>query len=521
LRAALEVAGMGRFELDLVSGVITGDARMEQVLGPSSIGGPPVRTLGEALALVHPDDQELVRTRLEAALNAGTDLRLEFRMLRAKADGPDIRWLSFLGRVEHEDAVPVRLFGVVGDVTDRRSEDAARLRSQKREAIGTLAGGIAHDFNNIISAIWSNASVAQTEMRAGVSPETSISEIMRGAERAADVVRRLLSFSREEEPVRVPFDLGEVAREACELVRPTLDANVTLHSPRPRRLPEVHGSSGQLHQVVVNLVGNAGHAAADGGGQIWVTVDTIEVGATGPASSDAAPVLPAGRYVRMRVRDDGPGIAPEVMPRIFDPFFTTKAAGEGTGLGLAASQAIIRSHGGDITAETLPGNAGAVFTVVLPAGEADAPSATAEHASTDDTPSSAALPHVLFVDDDPALAKLAARALPLHGCAVTAFTDAAAGLSALRADPAGFDALVVDLAMPGMNGLDLLQAARDVRPDLALILSSGYLTPANQALAEQLGVSAVLHKPCSVGAIAAAVRDLTATKTDRREAPPA
>ncbi len=520
LRASLEVSGMGRYELNLTAGTATGDDRTCEILGIEPGGEGATMSAADVFAMVHPEDLPLVREATNAALANRSALHVENRIIRATENGPEVRWVSVLGRVE-QDGESLRIFGVIGDVTERRSEDAARLRSQKREAIGTLAGGIAHDFNNVISAIWSNASVAQTELRAGISPETSITEIRRGAERAADVVRRLLSFSREEEPVRVPFDLSAVAHEACELVRPTLANGVELECPQPTDLPSVLGSSSQLHQVVINLVGNAGDAAADGGGHVSLAFDTIEVAATAglPVGSVPATTLPAGRYVRMRVRDDGPGIPATVMPRIFDPFFTTKAAGDGTGLGLAAAQSIVRGHGGDITADNVAAGPGAEFTVLLPASDNAAQEPDEDAAQQHAEPPTEFVPRVMFVDDDPALARLAERGLPLHGCAVAAFTDSAEALAVLRENPRAFDALVVDLSMPGLTGLDLIEAARALRPDLAIVLSSGHLTSANRDRAERLGVGAILPKPCSLDAVVTAIRQLTAVGVDEPRPP--
>lgn len=510
LRAALAISGVGRFQVDLATGLIHGDAKIDELLGPPSTGPGTPRSFDEGVAQTHPEDLPRVETGLSASLEHGADYIHEYRILRPTADGPEVRWISVRARPELVDGQAVRLVGVVADVTDRRAEDAARLRSQKREAIGTLAGGIAHDFNNVISAIWSNASVAETELRAGVSPETSIQEIKRGAERAADVVKRLLSFSREEQPERVPFDLCAVAREACELLRPTLADGVILEAPPEVDVHAVLGSASQLHQVIVNLVGNAGDAAADGGGHIWLAVDEIRTGTPSTLGGTVDASLPAGNYVRLQVRDDGPGIPSAVMPRIFDPFFTTKAVGEGTGLGLAASQSIVRAHGGDIWADNEAGTTGAVFTVLLPASDRPVPDDDRGRRTTTVEAPGGRVPQVLYVDDDEALAKLAARALPLHGCGVSAFTDAAEALAALRANPGRFDAIVVDLAMPGLSGLDLIEAARLIRPDLALIVSSGLVSGDQRHRAERLGVSAILPKPVSIESVAVAVLELTA-----------
>lgn len=515
LQAATTLSGLGRFASDRRADTVQIDARAIEILGLPE--APTTSTeFSEMFPPVHPDD----RPRLEAMYaelmrGASAEMDAEFRVQRPiDSGGSEERWISMrLCRQVGEDGATLGVVGVVGDVTDRRAEQAAMLRSQKREALGTLAGGIAHDFNNVISAILSNAMVAQTEVAAGLSPDESLSEIQRGAERAADIVRRLLGFSRETPREESLFDVAAVAREACSLLRSTVPVGVTV-SPPLGAAPPVLGSSSELHQVLVNLVTNAADAAADGGGTVQVQVDAIDRDAAlaGLASGDPLAQLPTGEYVRVRVTDDGPGIADDVLPRIFDPFFTTKDAGKGTGLGLAAALSIARGHGGEISAANLPGRGGAAFTMLLPVAAAGVPRAqvvpgadTVEHAAPF-PPRSTGAPRVLFVDDDATIARLAERALPLHGCRVRVFTHPEEALAALTSEPQDFDVVVTDLAMPGMNGLEFAAAVLATRPLMPVILSSGYLTPENRAQATATGVVEILPKPCSMEEIANAAR---------------
>ncbi|MBO9533666.1 MAG: PAS domain-containing protein [Solirubrobacteraceae bacterium] len=513
LAAALAVSQLGRFTTDRRTDRAAVDQRYLDILG---IDATP-ETLTSRAALIaawppiHADDQGRHDDAIARVWELGSELEVEFRVMRPGENGPQERWVSLRARPEMVDDEVVGMVGVLGDVTDQRKEDAARLRSQKREALGTLVGGIAHDFNNVIGAILSNAAVAEEEIAAGDSPATSLAEIRRGAERAGDVVRRLLGFSREGDHEEQRFDLSDVTREACELLRPTLARDVKLRcalSPAP----DVLGSSSELHQVVVNLVQNAGHAAADGGGNVDLAIDVVSAGELQATASSDDPInqLPGGRYVRLQVRDDGAGIPPAILTRIFDPFFTTKEAGQGTGLGLAAAQAIVRNHGGEITAVNRQRpDSGAVFTVVLPvastpAGPTPTPTATAARGGL------VARPHVLFVDDEAPLARLAARAFPLHGCTVEVFTDPVEALAAFQATPARFDALVTDLSMPHLSGLELAAEILAVRADIPVVLSSGYVTAENRAAAAACGIREVVAKPCALQDVADAVLRVTA-----------
>ncbi|MBJ7470037.1 MAG: response regulator [Solirubrobacteraceae bacterium] len=509
LNSALQVTGMGSFAYYVREQRFECDDRYREIFG-----APPAvaeRGSGALMERIHEDDRSRVLQEFQSALvgSEGVSYQQEYRIWAERPSGPQLRRIATVARVEVDAQGPRRILGVVDDVTERRREEELRIRMQKREALGTLAGGMAHDFNNVISAILSNASVASAEVKAGVDPSTSIDEISRGAKRAGDLVRRMLDFSRDREPERRAFSLAAVANDACSLLQPTLPRGSSLTFDASEDLPDLLGDASQIHQVVVNLVSNAAQAFNHGpAGTIGVSVDALAIT---PRKAGVPTDLGPGTYVRLRVTDDGRGIAEHELPRIFDPFFTTKVRGEGTGLGLAAAQSIVRSHGGQITVDSIVGT-GTTVTVLLPtSSEVEQPKDQAPQVPRGQSaaPGPTAAPRVLFVDDEPSLASLAARALPHHGLVVTAFTEPTQALQALTDDPTAFDVLVTDLAMPVLTGFELVVRLRALRPDLPVVLTSGFLTDESHAEAERLGIDRVVPKPCPVDALARAVLAVT------------
>ncbi len=508
LLAALEVSGLARYELNFREQWLEGDERFSEILGVNASQYMADHGLEGFFAMIEPEYRERTEAAIAAAMvPGGPDYDVAYPFMRPSPEGAERRWVAALGRVEFDDAGPLRMVGVLEDTTDRRLEDEARVRLQKLEAMGTLAGGIAHDFNNVIGAILSYARVAEAEMSAGASPAESISEIARGALRAGELTKRLLTFAREE-PVRTsPLELGDIVREAAALVRPTLPAGTGLEVSVAPGLPPVLGDSGQLHQVIVNLVTNAGQALVGAeDGHIAVSVEQVVLGER--RTGVVAP-LKAGEYLRLRVVDNGPGIPEAIIGRVFDPFFTTKGPNEGTGLGLAAAHSIIRNHGGVIAAEQHPAG-GAMMTAYLPVQSSPEEPAVvprpAQPVSTDRP-----VARVLFVDDEEALVRLAYRAMPYCGCEVTGFTDPLAAAEAFTSNPDAFDAVVTDLSMPGLTGLELTERIRSIDADIPIVLTSGYMATEDEADAERGGVSAILPKPCSIDDLAAEVLRLLAT----------
>lgn len=470
-----------------------GNARYISPRWESFTGRPARELLGRGWAeSIHPDDLDRLAIERDAARARPEGGQASFSFRLRRHDG-EYRWMeAYIELIRDDDNNPIQAFGAMIDVTERRRAEEARLRSQKRELVGTLLGGVAHDFNNVISAILSNAALARREFAGGLGAETSLIEIERGASRAADLVRRVLLHGRDVPESRGPVDVSAVVVEACDLLRSGLPRNLHLRLEIDEALPPIVGNSTQIHQIVINLITNARQAIGDGGGVITVS-----------AATEEAPIGEADHaVVVLRVTDDGPGMPHDVLERAFDPYFTTKPVGEGSGLGLAAVQTIVRDHGGVVDVTTSPG-AGTTVAIGLPIAPQDTTSGEPELAA----PDANAAPDrpLMFVDDEAPLVKLAERALPVDGLTPVGFTDPVDARSAFDAEPARWSALVTDLSMPGLDGLSLIEHVRTRRPDLPIVLTSGYLRPHDRARAAGLGV-AVVPKPCSMADLASAVR---------------
>jgi PAS domain S-box-containing protein len=392
------------------------------------------------------------------------------------------------------------MLGVSRDITEHKRAEELIRRTQKMEALGTLAGGIAHDFNNILLAINGNARLAIADLPEGHPALESLSEISRAGARAAELVRRILAFSRPQDVRRDVVDLRLVVEEAVKLLRPTLPAMIELECRFAPDAPAVTGDAGQIHQVIMNLVTNAAHAIGERVGHIGIAVDHVQLGEDAMA---IAGDLPDGTYARLSVSDDGSGMDALTQERIFDPFFTTKPAGQGTGLGLSVVHGILRAHQGSISVYSQPGK-GTTFHCYLPA--ATGPALPVETARLENVHGRGE--RVLYVDDEPALVQLAKRSLQRLGYRVAAFDDPIGALHEFRARPSDYDLVITDLSMPGMSGFELSREILARRPDIPIIMTSGYVRPQDEETARTLGIRAVVLKPGTVEELGTTLREL-------------
>ena len=400
------------------------------------------------------------------------------------------------------------------DLTGRKKAEAhrneleAQLReSQKMQAVGTMAGGIAHDFNNILGAILGNVELA----KADCSPESpvleSLHEIDKAGRRARDLVRQILTFSRNEPPQRTPVNLAEVVHDTERLLRVTLPPAIELHMHLSTDLPALLADATQVEQALLNLCTNAVHAIGTERGIIHVEAAQVQPDHRLCERLGLAPTT----YVALSVRDNGPGMDAALLGRIFEPFFTTKPVGQGTGLGLAVVHGVMRTHEGAVDVHSAPGH-GSRFTLYFPvatdhdtaAAALPLPTAPAAPAPVEQAGAQRSH-HVMYVDDDEALVFLVQRLLRRRGYQVSGFTDPHEATAALRADPQRYDLLVTDYNMPGFCGVDLVREARHIRPDLPVALASGYVTAEIEQAAMAEGARALIHKPNDVEELCATV----------------
>ncbi|MES2695644.1 MAG: ATP-binding protein [Verrucomicrobiota bacterium] len=492
LRLAMQTAHIGSWEIDLV--------KLELRSSPEAdaLYDRPLGTAPDSLtaSVIPPHATEL--RDLFARLMDRRIADLSHIHAISLPDGAE-RWLEVKARHQQAPApsAHARIIGVTADITVRKRAELERTRleeqlrqSHKLEAVGTLAGGIAHDFNNILTAILGNVDLARTDLPADEPVQEFLIHIRDSGLRARDLVRRLLAFSRPHPTHRRSCALQPVVEEVIQLLRATIPATVHLELSVGDALPPVNADPTEIHQVLLNLGTNAWHAIGNRSGWIRLRLEACTFAAD--AATPHADLKP-GRYARVRVEDNGKGIAAPLLPRIFDPFFTTKAPGEGTGLGLSIVHGIMRATGGAVTVASTLGS-GTMFELYFPASEsaASAPRPTP-------VPPPAPIParnasRILFVDDELLLLQVAQRALTLAGYVVTACQDPTDALAKFDAAPADFDLVISDLAMPGMSGLALAEQILERRADIPIIIASGYLRTEDVATARLLGVRAVVEK---------------------------
>jgi PAS domain S-box-containing protein len=447
-----------------------------------------------------PEDKE--RVALDIMLNIqGQKLgRQEYTAVRK--DGTRFPVSVHANRVlRGQTATGVR--GILIDLTATKlaEEEKKRLeiqlqQAQKMEAIGALAGGIAHDFNNILSAIIGYTELAM--LNEGAEHCTAeLKEALIAANRAKDLVKQILAFSRQTDEDRMPVRVALVAKEAVKFLRATIPATIEIKTRLDEKSGAVLANSVELHQIIMNLCTNAQHAIGEQAGILEVEVKNAEIDL---AQKNAVIDLEIGSYVKLSVRDTGYGMGADTIKRIFDPYFTTKEKGVGTGLGLAVVHGIVKKCGGAIRVESELGK-GTTFHIYLP--KADMPaSIKAEQPKTIEGGSE----RILFVDDEKMLVDIGQQALQRLGYDVVSRTSPIEALELFKAKPDFFDLVITDKTMPGITGDVLAKELMSIRPNLPVIICTGYSQTIDHERAKQIGIKAFVMKPILINEIATAVR---------------
>jgi PAS domain S-box-containing protein len=390
------------------------------------------------------------------------------------------------------------------DISQRQKaeKEAKRLQealsqSQKMEAVGTLAGGIAHDFNNILSAMigFSELSLARTEADSPV--HNHLRKILTAGLRARDLVRQILIFSRQDELKLRPLAIGPLVKETLKLLRSTIPATIDISHDIREDMDPVMADPTQIHQIVMNLCTNAAHSMEPHGGRLAVTLSRT---ALSLQDSRLHPGLVPGDYAKLTVQDTGKGIPPELMGKIFDPYFTTKEKGKGTGLGLAVVDGIVRSYGGAIYVYSEP-DMGTTFNVFFPTVKTKI---TLEKNETLELPRGDE--HILLVDDEPALLDVGQQLLEQLGYRVSTAVNGETALDLFCSAPQAVDLVITDMIMPKMTGDRLAVELLNIRPDLPIVLSTGYSMAISNERALEIGVKAFIFKPVVEAELAGIIR---------------
>lgn len=390
--------------------------------------------------------------------------------------------------------------GSLVDITEKKKLEESRKQlesqlrqAQKLEAIGTLAGGIAHDFNNILMAILGYTEMSLIETTTESKSKQYLEQVRKASYRAKELVDQILTFSRKQEGERKALEISLIIKEAIKLLRASLPTTIEIIE-KINSKGNVIGDPTQMHQILMNLCTNAFHAMPNGG-TLELTLEDVEI-----SSMDILD-LPLGPYAMLQIKDSGEGIDPSIKDRIFEPYFTTKEVGKGSGLGLAVVTGIVKSHGGAITLDSEPGH-GSIFTVYIPKTEVEISKQMEEQSEKIFGKTG----RILFVDDEVTIADFVKAALEMMGYEVVISTNSIAAMELFRAQPDRFDLIITDLTMPKLTGVDLAHQLSKIRPDLPIILCTGYTDKFTKEDIKNLGVSDIITKPIGIKDLSTAVQ---------------
>jgi PAS domain S-box-containing protein len=408
----------------------------------------------------------------------------------------------FTGFLIHIDEKP-HLIGMGIDITDQKKMEAQIQQTHKLESIGTLAGGIAHDFNNIIGIILGSAELAIHNVPAGNAARMNLETVRTACFRARDLVTQILRFSSKSEHKREPVLLNLIITESLKMLRSSIPASIDIQTNIDATPRTILADPVQIHQVIINLCTNAVHAMKEKGGVIEVHLTEISLDKNAVRQY---PGLPSGQYMQLSVRDTGQGIDPKILDRIFDPYFTTKNIGEGSGMGLAVVHGIVKNHGGAITVYS-DSEKGSTFRILFPRVESD---------PLTETERSIEAPRgkdrILYVDDEPAMAEIGKQMLEYLGYRVESKNNPIEALELFKADPHGFDLVMTDMTMPQMTGKALAQAMMRIRPEIPVIINSGYSDQMDERKAREAGIAAYILKPLNMTQLAEIIRSVLCKK---------
>jgi len=387
---------------------------------------------------------------------------------------------------------------IATDITEYRKLEDKLLQAHKMDAIGTLAGGIAHDFNNILSSIIGFTELSLEDVEKGSALEDNLNEVFTAGKRARDLVKQILAFARQTEDVSQPIQVDIIIKEVIKLIRSSIPAVIEIRQSITSD-SLILGNPTQIHQILMNLCSNAAYAMEDKGGILDIALKDIVIE---HASRFEKTELKPGHYLQLTLADTGTGIPSDIIHSIFEPYFTTKPVGEGTGLGLSMVHGIVKSYGGQVTVESELGK-GTVFTIYLPVFKNQT---AAISPKPEDLP--AGMEQILFVDDEEPIARMGGRILERLGYQVTTRTSSIEALELFRMDASRFDLVISDMTMPNMTGDRLAVELMKIRPDIPIILLTGYSKKISDETAKEIGIRAFAFKPIVKADLAGTIRKI-------------
>ncbi|NIO86189.1 MAG: PAS domain S-box protein [Candidatus Aminicenantes bacterium] len=390
------------------------------------------------------------------------------------------------------------IIGFFRDITARKHLEEQLRDASKMEALGTLVGGIAHEFNNVLAIIMGNAELSLVDVPEWSPVHYNLEEIRAASLRAKDVVRQLLSYVRKIEYKKKPLRLIPVVKDSAKFLRAAIPTNIDIHQTINAEADTVLADPTQINQVLINLCTNAYHAMEESGGNLEIAVHNVVLEED---SVNIDPALVPGNYVKVTVSDTGKGISPQIIDRIFDPFFTTKEVGKGSGMGLSVVHGIIKSYGGAISVESEPGK-GTTVNLFFPVVEGEA--ALEFKPVLEESPTGNE--RILFIDDEKSMVNMAREILERLGYQVETKMSPVEALELFRSKPDEFDLVITDMAMPKMTGDILAKKILTIRPDIPVILCTGFTEKISEENAYEIGIKAFLTKPLVMREFAVKVR---------------